>query len=148
MMLKILIVTRIILVFLFSFFLSLSILFAGGHNFKDVEHIRTLDGDTIEVKIDGVHSLFTKIKIRLQGINTPELKSKKRIDKIRAYKAKRFTDGILRNNKVTLRNCKQGTFFRIVCDVCYGGKNLSNELLKSKLAIWYKNKKVSLSDCK
>jgi len=117
-------------------------------NFYNVTFARVLDGDTIEVKIFNVPDVFKKIKIRLNGINTPELKSKNHKQKSRAFKAKEFTTNKLLNSKeINLFNCKQGTFFRLVCDVCLDGQNLSRLLLDNKLAVWYKNKPAILSKC-
>jgi endonuclease YncB( thermonuclease family) len=98
------------------------------------------DGDTIKVNINHLPQLFGhNLPVRLAHINTPELRG---CDPARAAAAKKFvTDTIPVGNYVNLTNCKRGSFFRVVCDVTYRGKNISQELLKHGLADPYGAKK-------
>lgn len=65
--------------------------------------VKCYDGDTVHV-VFFFHDSFQRFKIRLLGINSPELKSKDTIEKQRAHESKkRITDLIL--NKIIYIEC-------------------------------------------
>ncbi|HJO93596.1 MAG TPA: thermonuclease family protein [Victivallales bacterium] len=78
------------------------------------------------------------MKIRLNDIDTPELRTKSAKKKQLARTAKRLVGSLLKNAKVIeLRNMQTGKYFRIVADVYFDGKNLGDILIKNKLAVRY-----------
>lgn len=97
------------------------------------------DGDTVRVNIEGLHSLLgSDIPIRIAGIDTPELKSEKLCERRLAMAARNFTHVQLSvAEKIDLRNCKRGKYFRLVCSVLYDGKDIGKQLLNRKLAVRY-----------
>ena len=126
-------------------FLSSAILLGKKikYNFSKVEVIENYDGDTVKVNIKGVHPLLGDgIKIRVLGIDSPEIRSKLECERKLAIEAKKATSAFLNKYKrISLRDCTRGSFFRLVCDICGGGKDsLGDFLLDKKLAIvWKKN---------
>ena len=102
--------------------------------------VSVYDGDTFKVNINSYPSIVgKKISIRVRGIDTPELRTRKKCEKLLGYKAKEIAKELLLNSKVIeLRNIKRGKYFRIVADV-YLDNNVSyaSELLKSGLAVPY-----------
>jgi micrococcal nuclease len=56
------------------------------------EAVRVIDGDTIDVILDFGFSLKQKMRLRLAGINTPELRSKDEAERVRAQEAKTFVE--------------------------------------------------------
>ncbi len=127
----------IILTFFFLFSLSA---FASS-NYGDVQatFIKNYDGDTITVNIAGYPPIIgKKISIRVNGIDTPELRTKSPKEKQLARTAKRLVKSLLKNAKsIELKNIKRGKYFRIVADVYYDGKSLADILIKNKLAVIY-----------
>jgi micrococcal nuclease len=98
------------------------------------------DGDTFRVTIkDWPTIIGQRIPVRINGIDTPELRGKCQAEKKLARKAKQLTVSILRTaNKIELKNIKRGKYFRIVADVLINGENLGGSLLRNNLAVKYK----------
>ena len=111
-------------------------------NYGDVvvtEVTSIYDGDTFRANIDSYPELLGyRIGIRVNGIDTPEMRGRCEKEKLLARKAKQFAVTALRSaKKVELRNMKRGKYFRIVADVYVDGKNLGEALISHKLAVPY-----------
>ncbi len=112
------------------------------NNYGDIEvsEITSIyDGDTFRVNIKSFPSIVgEKMAIRLNGVDTPEIRGKCDKEKKLARKAKQFTVNFLRNSKkVILKNTQRGKYFRIVADVYGDNKSLAKELIKNNLAVAY-----------
>ena len=79
----------------------------------EAEVIRIIDGDTIEAIIDLGFKVFWKTKIRLAGIDAPEIDT---VDGIVAYDALRFMIGSSKIKIVTQKD-KQEKFGRYLATV-------------------------------
>jgi len=120
------------------------------YNFENVKFKKNYDGDTATFDIDSVHPMLGKnAKIRVRGIDTPEIRGSDKCEKDLARAAKRLVKSELKNaKKVTLSNCGKGKYFRLVCDINYDGKNLKTILFKNKLAYSYEGgKKRKINWC-
>jgi len=108
------------------------------------------DGDTFRVTISGYPNVVgERIPVRVNGIDTPEMRGKCSKEKELARKAKQFTVSKLRNaSAIELKNMKRGKYFRIVADVYIDGKNLGDELFNNGLAVRYDGGKKSKDWCK
>ena len=97
------------------------------------------DGDTFRVNIKNYPPIVgERIGIRVNGIDTPEMRGKCEQEKKAAQAAKQFTVDKLRNaKKIELRNMKRDKYFRILADVFVDGENLATLLLKAKLGVEY-----------
>ena len=113
------------------------------NNFRCVKYIKNYDGDTITFNIPGLHSLIgKKIKIRLSGVDTPEINTKDKCEKEKGQIAKRLVENLFKNSKrIDLENVKRGKYFRMVADVIIDGKSLTAYLLKNNLGYAYSGKK-------
>jgi len=98
--------------------------------------VRVYDGDTITCDIDSVHPLLGKsISIRINGIDTPEMRDKRPAIKYLAEQARDIVYFKLSNAQaIELRNVSRGKYFRIVADVYADGESISEILLKANLA--------------
>lgn len=104
-------------------------------NFKIVD---VYDGDTFYIDLDCTDDVFCKrLPIRVNGIDTPELKTKNKCEHEAGLKAKEITNTFLKTTDIKLKNCTRGKYFRLVCDVEANGVTLSKELLNAKLAYEY-----------
>jgi endonuclease YncB( thermonuclease family) len=122
----------------------------GSDRFNCVEFVRAKDGDTIVVDIPGVHSYFgSKADVRLFGIDTPESRSKDscevRLSRIarkmvesNLKHAKRIDLKLIANKNGKMRKEKYG---RMLADVVYDGKSLTDSLLAQSLGVRYEGKK-------
>ena len=120
--------------------------FAGGKTYGNVEVskiISVYDGDTFRADIKYFPDIIGKnMGIRIYGIDTPEMRDKRKNIKALAVKARDYVRGRLLNaSKVTLKNLRRGKYFRLVAEVWVDGKNISNELIANGLAKPYYGKK-------
>lgn len=108
------------------------------------------DGDTFRVNINSYPKIIGyRMAIRVNGIDTPEIRGKCKKEKLLARKAKQFTVSTLRSAKVIeLRNMQRGKYFRIVADVYADGKSLANELIRNNLAVRYDGGTKTQNWCK
>ncbi|MFC1549467.1 thermonuclease family protein [Nitrospirota bacterium] len=101
--------------------------------------VSVYDGDTFRADLDGYPDIVGKnIGIRVNGIDTPEMRDKNPQVKALAIKAKEYAFKSLTEGKVIeLRNMKRGKYFRIVADVYVDEVNLGKALVEAGLAVPY-----------
>jgi len=111
--------------------------------------ISVYDGDTFRVNIDSLPPIVGKnIPIRVNGVDTPEIRGKCQYEKNLALKARDFVRAKLSNAKeIKLTNLQRGKYFRMVANVLVDGVNLERELLDNELAYRYDGGK-KLSWCR
>jgi len=111
--------------------------------------ISVYDGDTFRVNIDSLPPIVGKnIAIRVNGVDTPEIRGKCQYEKNLALEARDFVRARLSNAKeIKLTNLQRGKYFRVVANVLVDGVSLEQELLDNKLAYSYDGGK-KLSWCK
>ncbi len=97
------------------------------------------DGDTFRVNIKEFPEIIGyHIPIRVNGVDTPEMRTKCKKEKDLARLAKQYTVTFLRSAKVIkLYNLKRGKYFRIVADVYGDDRSLAEGLLFEGLAVSY-----------
>jgi len=107
--------------------------------------ISVYDGDTFRVDIDSFPPIVGKnIPIRLNGVDTPEIRGKCKYEKDLAIKARDFVRNKLANAKeIKLNNLQRGKYFRVVANVIVDGVSLEQELLDNELAYNYTGGKKS-----
>ena len=107
--------------------------------------ISVYDGDTFRVDIDSLPPIVGKnIPIRLNGVDTPEIRGKCQYEKDLAIKARDFVRNKLANAKeIRLTKLQRGKYFRVVADVMIDGVSLEQELLDNALAYNYTGGKKS-----
>jgi endonuclease YncB( thermonuclease family) len=96
----------------------------------EVKYLRNYDGDTIT---------FNYGKVRVLGIDTGELKSKRPCEAQYGVIARVFVEKELKNaRRISLTNLgKRDKFGRILANVEYDGKNLKEVMLSNHLAVPY-----------
>jgi len=94
----------------------------------EVNYLRNVDGDTITFNIG---------KVRVLGVETPEMKSKKPCEAQLGVVAQALVEKELKSaKKITLTNHgKRDKFSRILANVDYNRKNLKKVLLQNYLAV-------------
>ena len=115
-----------------TFLLALTFLTSGSNTvsakpkFGDYEgaiYVRNYDGDTITFNLPNLHPIIgKKIRVRLNGIDTPEIKGKCDKEKYDAEQAREMVGDILKDaEKITLENIQIDNYFRIVSNVIFDG---------------------------
>jgi len=101
--------------------------------------ISVYDGDTFRVDINSLPPIVGKnIPIRVNGVDTPEIRGKCQYEKNLALKVRDFVRDKLANAKeIKLTNLQRGKYFRVVANVLVDGVSLEQELLDNKLAYRY-----------
>ena len=116
-----------------------------------VDYVRNYDGDTVTVDIvdlqhidpDGTYSvLWDNMNIRVNGIDTPEIRTRCKSEKALGKVAKYFVADLLKNaQEVKLVNLSRGKYFRLVADVIADGVNIADALIDADLAVPYDGRK-------
>lgn len=99
----------------------------------DAELLRVVDGDTIDVMIDFGMELYKKERLRLFGINAPELRRGTQEQKEAGRLAKQWLEGVLVGSPLVIKTHKdkKGKFGRYLAEIFVAGKNV-NELMVAK----------------
>jgi len=134
--------------FLISTLLTLSVNLQAAPEYGSAivsKVISVYDGDTFRVDIDSLPPIVGKnIPIRLNGVDTPEIRGKCQYEKDLALIARDFVRNKLANAKeIKLTKLQRGKYFRVVADVMIDGVSLDKELLENKLAYKYTGGKKS-----
>ena len=118
-------------------------------NFQGAVYIRNYDGDTITFNLPGLHPIIgEKISIRVNGIDTPEIRGKCEKEKYDAKQVKEMVADILKDaEQITLKNMERGKFFRIAADVIVDGENLADMLVEAGMAVRYNGGKKTKNWC-
>ena len=108
-------------------------------NFNNVIYNSCYDGDTCRFTIPALHPLIGEnIAIRVDGIDTPEIRGKCPFEKVKAKQARDYLRQILSSSKkVNLLNVERGKYFRIVATLEIDGVKISNTLVEQGLAVVY-----------
>lgn len=100
------------------------------------------DGDTMRITVAGWPDIMGhNMPIRINGIDTPEIRGKCQSEKDKAILAR---DMVLRmvaaGREVSISNLSRGKYFRIVADVYVDGISIGQTLLEMGLAVSYNGK--------
>lgn len=105
---------------------------------KQVIVNRCYDGDTFFCDIPGWPDIIgLDIGIRLDGCDTPEMKSKKPEIKALAEAAAQYTKQRIEGKRVLLKGLKRDKYFRLDAHVWINGSDLGEELIAKGLGKEY-----------
>ena len=124
------------------FFFLNSLLISSTFAYEDVKISKVIsiyDGDTLRVNIDSFPDIVGKnIRIRIKGIDAPEIKGKCQTEIALAIMARDYLrNAVNQSSRIELRNIERGKYFRIIGDLYIDGENISKGLIKAKLAYIY-----------
>ena len=107
------------------------------YEYKIKEIVKVVDGDTVDVLIDLGFSVYHKERVRLSGIDTPEMNSKNVLEKEIAKKAKTFITTWLKEQKnLTIKTYKDDKYGRLLGEIFGNGGVCVNNLLMEKGFAW------------
>ena len=95
---------------------------------------KVIDGDTIDVVIDLGFDIMYKSRVRLFGIDTPESRTRDKVEKKYGLLSKKFLQENLKKGKIVIKthkNSETGKFGRILGEIFVNGINI-NMLMCSK----------------
>lgn len=101
--------------------------------------IKVYDGDTITIasKMPYPESPLYRFSVRLNGIDTPEIKGKNEDEKEIAKKARNELSALIMNKEITLKNVQSEKYGRILAEVYLGDICLNDWLIEKKFAVKY-----------
>ena len=103
--------------------------------------IKVYDADTITIasKLPYKESPIYRLSVRLNGIDTPEIKGKdiSEEEKEAAKVARDFVSNLVLNKYVTIKNIESEKYGRILADVYVGDIHLNDLLIKERYAVPY-----------
>jgi micrococcal nuclease len=106
--------------------------------------VKVYDADTITIaaKLPYDASPLYRFAVRLNGIDTPEMKGKdvSEEEKTAAKAAREFVVNLVMNKYVRLENIQNEKYGRILADVYVGDLHLNDALLKEHYAVKYDGK--------
>lgn len=107
-----------------------------------VRVLSVYDGDTITVDAKIWVNQIIRTKVRIAGIDTPEIRAKCGTEKTMALAAKQLLMDLLSDNGVTIRNIRNGKYAgRVLADVYVDGHDVSEMLISSGYARKYEGGK-------
>ena len=100
---------------------------------------RVVDGDTIDVTIDLGFSVWKKMRVRMEGINTPESRTRDLEEKERGLAAKARVKQLIseNKNKFVLHSQGVGKFGRCLGEIYLGDSKLNDILINEGHAVAY-----------
>lgn len=115
-----------------------------------IKVIEVVDGDTLRASINGLPEPLNRVLIRVNGIDTPEIKGKCRKEKEMALAAKKFlSDELSRTNAISLIDLKWDKYGgRILADVYFDEESVSDLLIENGFAVPYHGEKKIDHWCK
>jgi len=118
-------------------------------DYQGAVYISNYDGDTIKFDLPGLHPIIgNKINIRVNGIDTPEIRGKCEQEKYSAEQAREMVADILKDaEKIDLKNMERGRYFRIAADVFADGESLADILIEAGMAVRYNGGKKTHNWC-
>ena len=107
-----------------------------GHKFpfsKNVPWIGAYYTKQLKNILSGLHPIIgNKISIRVNGIDTPDIRGKCEKEKYDAKQAQQMVTDILKDaDQIVLRNMERGKYFRIAADVIVDGESLGDLLVEA-----------------
>ena len=98
---------------------------------------RVVDGDTIDVTIDLGFNVWKKIRVRMEGINTPESRTRDLEEKKRGIAAKDRLIELLGDGNFTLQSHGVGKYGRCLGELFIEDMNINQQLITEGHAVAY-----------
>lgn len=109
---------------------------ARENNHQVFQVLKVFDGDTI--KVTGLDLTF---KIRLVGIDSPEIGFNGQKSQPFSQKARQYLASLVDNKKITLKSYGTGGYNRQLAEVFIGNKNVNIAMVRAGLAEVYKGRR-------
>ena len=101
--------------------------------------IKVYDGDTITIAgyLPYPESPLYRFSVRLNGIDTPEMKGKTEKEKACAILAKTELQNLILDKRIVLRNVQTEKYGRLLADVYIGDLHVNQHMLDTGMAVKY-----------
>ena len=101
--------------------------------------IKVYDGDTITIasKLPIRNSPVYRFSVRLNGIDTPEMRTKNQNEKEIAQKAQLYLSGLIMNKTVLLKDVQTEKYGRLLAEVYIGKTHINKNMIANRYAVKY-----------
>ena len=100
--------------------------------------VKVYDGDTVTIIYENESdNCVYKSSVRIRGIDAPEMRTKNKIEKEIALKAKEEMTNLVYQKYIKLENIDYDKYGRILADIYIKNINVSEYLIKKRLAVKY-----------
>lgn len=106
------------------------------YEYKVKEVIKVVDGDTVDVLVDLGFHLYTKKRVRLQGINAPESRTRNLSEKKKGLEAKARLKEMC-NSDLVLKCHGLGKYGRVLGEFFSNGVSLNKLMVSEGHAVEY-----------
>ena len=100
---------------------------------------RVVDGDTVDARVDLGFNVWIECRVRLQGIDAPETRTKNLEEKQAGLKTKAFLQAVMDEcgHKFVLKSHGVGKYGRCIGTIYVHGENINERLLTEGYAERY-----------
>ena len=118
-------------------------------DYQGAIYLQNYDGDTIRFDLPRYPPIAGKdIRVRVNGIDTPEIKGRCEKEKYDAKQAQQMVADILKDaEQIDLKSMERGKYFRIAADVIVDGESLGDMLIEAGVAVRYSGGKKTKNWC-
>ena len=118
-------------------------------DYQGAIYLQNYDGDTIRFDLPGYPPIAgDDIRVRVNGIDTPEIRGKCEKEKYDAKQAQQMVADILKDaEQIDLKNMERGKYFRIAADVIVDDESLGDMLVGAGMAVKYDGGKKTHKWC-
>jgi endonuclease YncB( thermonuclease family) len=101
--------------------------------------VKVYDGDTftLAAKLPNTDGPVYRFTVRLNGIDTPEIKGKTATEKELAKRARDALSSLIMNKIVILKNVETEKYGRLLAEVYVDDININNYMIDNKYAVKY-----------
>jgi micrococcal nuclease len=106
--------------------------------------IKVYDGDTITIAFklnSDTNNITYKKNVRLNGIDTPEIRSKNSEEKVCAKLARDYLCNLILYKEINLKNCLYDKYGRLLADLYLDDLHINKDMIDKKYAVQYYGKK-------
>lgn len=96
-----------------------------------------VDGDTVDATVDLGFNVFIKVRFRLNGINSAELKDADPIKRELANRAKTRITELIKDRDVVIETRKIDKYGRYLADIYVDSLDVNQQLISEGLAVPY-----------
>ncbi len=98
--------------------------------YYNVEILRIVDGDTVDVRVDLGFNVWHKCRVRLVGINVPESRTRDLEEKSRGLAAKQWLIDKLEFKEVEMQSHGVGKYGRVLGELYVNKVNINKLMVK------------------
>ena len=102
--------------------------------YENVNITRVIDGYTVEAMVDLGFDVWKIMKLRLHGINAPELKDNDLEIRKKAYISKEYLEDLILNKYVKIESLGPDKYGRILATIYDGDCSINDIMIKNNMA--------------